>query len=248
MNGNCGEENYSFHTPATLTYAGMPAPNGTGAFVAEFYHPDQIEWLDEAGIPIDPDIPEPPEPQDPTGPAYDWTIPPNLMSCVKDWKNHWHCGNDDGSSAAIMSLAFAVGRYAEQAAFAVERAHTADNARDRSRHAGQAVATLDAIVETADELARLVVRLDGIVQRESKRPQTIGGMNSIAATVGMVQVNLAACRAEAVGEQRVVLRTRSEGREPTLAPHACASAAGNAFNIVAEVLQLRTFETPAELR
>ncbi len=243
INGNCQDHSFVFDTPATLGNAGLAAPYGTGAFVAEFYHPDQIEFLDESGAPMDVDIPEPPEAPDPTEPAFDWTIPPSLVNCIQDWENDWHCANDSDSSA-VLSAAFAVGRYAEMAGWSLDAARKAEP-RDQSELFQNAVNTLEAIDAMAAEFGRLVNGVEREVQRRTRRESTKKVMNSIAAGSVVAQLNLSACREQASQQLRAGTQKRDRTAE-TDDSNACRAAARNAFGVIGNVLQLQTFEKPVE--
>ncbi len=243
INGNCQDHSFVFDTPATLGNAGLAAPYGTGAFVAEFYHPDQIEFLDESGAPMDVDIPEPPEVPDPTGPDIDWTIPPSLVNCIQDWENDWHCATDSDSSA-VLNVAFAVARYAERAGWAVDASKAVDSGREQSRLAQQAVQILDAIDRLADEFVRLTGNVERETRNLTRRESTHRFVNSVAVGAAVAKLNLAACREQA--SQKPSFEEMRATSKTSKGPNGCHAASQATLGVLADMLQLQTFEKPSE--
>lgn len=249
VHASCNTNNYLFHTPPTATTS-LLAPPSAGAFVAEFFLDDHIEWLDHAGDVIVPeDLPPPGGGNGGEGGCGWCQIPPSLVYCFRDWEGNWHCQDEDDHDGLVLDSLTVLRHYAAATlpdlsrALAMLERRDSLGAQDSIR---AAILRVDYARQVLRPLRENAARLEHGTYARSRKPATRSMMREAAGAIGSSQVRFDRC-ASALTQGLKEVTTGGGAAQIRMAQEDCSAASAAARLAADSVLELRAGGLPAEL-
>jgi hypothetical protein len=249
VHASCNTNNYLFHTPPTATTS-LLAPQTAGAFVAEFFLDNHIEWLDHAGDVIVPEDLPPPGGGGGGEGGCDWCqIPPSLVYCFRDWDGNWNCQDDDDHDGLVLDILTVLRHYSGATLPDLSRALALLERRDTLAAEDSiraAILRIDHARQVLRPLRDNVIRLEYGTYVRSRKMATRSMMREAAGAIGASQVRFDGC-ASALARGLKAVGQGGGAAEILAAQNACSSASVAARLAADSVLELRAGGLPGEL-